>query len=175
MRHSRRFLRQGGYTLLELVICMPLMALLMLGMSSAILISSRAMPDNESAGSALLQSAAALDGLAAELTNATTINSRSSTALTFVTPDRGSDGVADTISYSWSGTAGTPLLRQVNGSTAEEVITSVQRLALTYDAPVSAALGVPLLRTLNVRVEAPAGNWSAVDASITVLNEPQLP
>jgi type II secretory pathway component PulJ len=174
MRSSRTSTR-SAYTLIEMMISMPLMALLMLGMSSAIYISMRSIPDNTTSSSARIQAAAALDQLAADFAYATSIVSRSPTSVVLTTVDRTGDNVADSVSYQWSGVVGTPLLRQFNGSASEKVIQSVQQFSLSYTAPIDVALGVPLLKTVDVQIAAPTGATSAVYASITAVNQPQLP
>jgi len=53
-------------------------------------------------------------------------------AVTVSVPDRDGDGQAETIRYSWSGTAGDPLLREYNGGDAAIVATNVHRFNLSY-------------------------------------------
>lgn len=171
-KHAPRPVR--GYTLMELIITTPLMTLLMLGMGSAILIARNSIPDGKSTTSAPLQASAALEQLAFELSYATSISSRSATSIVFVTPDRSGGGGPETIQYQWSGVAGAPLTRIVNGSPAENVVASVQQFSLTYNAAVDPVLG-SLVKTISVRLIAPAGTTAPIDMAIETINQPQLP
>ena len=162
--------RHRGYTLLELVVSLPLMTLLMVGLGSAIHISARSMPDGKGAASATMHAGAALDLLESELSCATSITSRSGAEIVFVTPDRTGDSIAESLRYRWAGAAGNPLTREFNGSAAETLIPSVQDFALTYEAPIAQRL-----QAVNVRVIAPDGSTARLDARIHTVNEPILP
>lgn len=127
-----------GYTLLELVVSLPIMALLMVGLGSAIKLAVQAVPNGTGTSSATLSGREVLDLVTADLTYATAIGTDVTTAgaaraLTFNIPDR--DGLApttETITYSWSGIAGAPLTRTFNGTTAT-IAPSVQEFSLAYD------------------------------------------
>ncbi len=129
---------RGGQTLAELMITIPLMTLLVAGMGSAIKVATKAVPDSTSTSSAALSSARALDLFAGDVAFATSITTNVTTTaaarqLTFVIPDR--DGVApatETVTYSWSGVSGDPLLRTFNGTTTT-VATNLQEFQLAYD------------------------------------------
>jgi Tfp pilus assembly protein FimT len=169
-KHARQ-----GYTLLELTISLPLLTVLMLGMGSAIHIAARSVPSSNTTNSATVAAGATVDRLSAELNYATSVTVASPTSITFVTPDRTGDGSAETVRYSWSGTAGAPLLSSFNGLPDEVLLTSVQTFTLTYDARLDAASGAMLLRAVNVQVLAPLGSTAGFDTTILALNRPQLP
>ena len=130
--------RTSGYTLLEIVVALPIMALLMVGLGSAIKIAAQAVPNGTSTSSATLSGREVLDLVTADLTYATSIATDVTTAgaanqLTFNIPE--SDGLpptTETITYSWSGTAGAPLTRTFNGTTTT-IAPSVQEFSLAYD------------------------------------------
>jgi hypothetical protein len=170
IQHAR-----GGYSLLELIVCMPVMTLLLFGMAAAIQLARRAMPDGASIPSATLLGGSALDQLASEIAFATSITARSATGITFVTPDRTFDATPESIRYQWSGVAGAPLTRQVNGSAPETLLPGVQSLALTYDTRVDAQSGQQHLQAVNVRMILPAGGSALLDARLETLNEPVVP
>ena len=127
-----------GNTLLELTVALPIMAMLMLGLASAIKVSFQAVPDGTSISATTLTGSRAMDLLSADVTFATSITSDvtmpgASKSLTFTIPDR--DGIApttETVTYSWSGVMGDPLLRTFNGTTTT-VATNVQEFQLNYD------------------------------------------
>lgn len=127
-----------GFTLNEMVITLPLMAMLMLGLGSAIKLASSSVPNGTSVSDTTLTGAKALDLFSADLAFATSITSNvtgssAGRQVTFVIPDR--DGLApttETVTYSWSGINGDPLLRTFNGS-VQTVATNIQEFALAYD------------------------------------------
>jgi len=164
-----------GYTLLELTISMPLLAMLMLGIASAISLSARSLPDGKTMSSAVVSVAGPLDQLGLELSYATAISARSPSDITFTTPDRNGNGSAEILRYRWGGTAGDPLLRTVQGGSDEAILASVQQFTLTYDAPVDAETGLPLLKNVQIDLRTPAGATTGIHATIETLNRPQLP
>jgi hypothetical protein len=157
------------------MVSVPLTLLLFLGMASAIQLARRAMPTGDSHTSASVLGGGAVDQLACEIAFATSIAARSATDLAFVTPDRSSDGAPETIRYQWSGVAGAPLTRQVNGSAAEALVPSVQDFGLTYDGRMDAQSGLQYCRAVNVRMIVPHGGTARIDARVETLNEPILP
>lgn len=123
-----------GFTLMELVLSIGVMSILLLGVTKAILIASRAVPAADSRKQSRSDAAAAVDRLQADLTFATSITELTSTAITFTVADRGHGAAgAETIRYAWSGTAGAPLTRAYNGSVPVNVVSSVTSLSITRD------------------------------------------
>jgi hypothetical protein len=124
--------------LLEIVVALPIMALLMVGLGSAIKIAAQAVPNGTGIAATTLSAREVLDLVTADLTYATAITTDVTTAgaanqLTFNIPDR--DGLApttETVTYSWSGAAGAPLTRTFNGTTTT-IAASVQEFSLAYD------------------------------------------
>jgi prepilin-type N-terminal cleavage/methylation domain-containing protein len=140
-----------GFTLIELIISTAILAIILVGMHSAMLIASRASPDRAGVNSATLRAGAAADQLIADLTYATSITSTSATAVQFTVPDRNDDGSPDTIRYSWSGVSGAGLMRTVNGGTPAAIAADVREFSLAYDkrpqprSPTSSESGEVLL------------------------------
>ncbi len=124
-----------GYTLIETVLALGVMAILAGALGSVLLIAVRAIPSGQAARGSTSPTAAAggaLDLLASELRFATAIASGTTTAIEFTTPDRDGDGSADTLRYEWGGDAGDPLTRRVNSGAASNVVPGVQAFALNY-------------------------------------------
>jgi len=127
-----------GYTLLEIVVSLPIMALLMVSLGSAIKLAAQSVPNGTSTDSTTLSGREVLDLITGDLTYATSIGTDVTTAgaanqLTFSIPDRdGLPPTTETITYSWSGIAGAPLTRTFNGTTTT-IASSVQEFSLAYD------------------------------------------
>jgi hypothetical protein len=173
---KRITLRQRtAYTLLELVICIPATTLLLLGMASAIQLARRAFPDGNSITSATVAGQRALDLFAGDLAYATSIPARSATGITLVAPDRTGDAAPDTVIYLWSGTVGSPLTRQVNGSAPETILPGVQDFALTYDTAVDPQSGQTILQAANVRLAVPTSGLARLEARPIAFNAPLFP
>jgi hypothetical protein len=68
-----------------------------------------------------------------ELRYATIILQQTPQILEFVVADRNSDGTAEKIRYEWSGTAGDPLRKTINGGTAVDVLPSVNSFIVTLE------------------------------------------
>jgi hypothetical protein len=82
-------------------------------------------------------------------------------------PDRtDADALPETISYTWSGTAGAPLDRQYNGGTVASVLPSVQSASFTL-LPNS---GAP--KSVTVAIQSTASSGSAVQIGIPLVNMP---
>lgn len=133
MRRSTDLRARRAFTLVELVIAGALMAILLVGLQSAVLIASKAIP-KPTEGSDVAAQASALDRLALDVSYAKSITSVSATQITFTVSDRNNDGTDDSIVYSWSATAGDPLIRRANSYDAETILPGVTSLALSLSA-----------------------------------------
>lgn len=129
--------KRHGFTLMELVAAMATASFLMAGMMSAIFLAIRA-ADTNSATSLAISGSLTLEDITAELRDAVYFKQRTATSVMFTVPDRDNDGDVETIRYSWSGTAGDPLMREYNGSTAVAVLDDVHAFALVYNVQTNA-------------------------------------
>lgn len=116
-----------------MILSAGIIAIILLGVQSAIVLASRAAPNRTTGNSATLSSAAAMDLFSTDLACAATIISTSATAIEFTVPDRNGDNSPETIRYSWAGTSGAPLLRSMNSGTAVTVASNVTEFSLGYD------------------------------------------
>ena len=137
--------RQGlsvhrGFTLVELVATMAVMTVLMVGMGSAMVIATRAIPDDKSAMEIATNSKNVLDRITEDLLYATSVTEKTANAITFTVADRGHGAAGpETIRYAWSGTPGDPLTLEYNGAVAATLLDDVQEFALTYNTKAGAA------------------------------------
>ncbi len=115
------------------MITSAILAILLGGMASAVMLAGRAVPDGKSGPSAALAAGRAADRIAADLFYATSITTATAREIVFTVADRNGDGAPETIRYYWSGTPGDPLSRQFNGATAAVVAQDVREFQLGYD------------------------------------------
>jgi prepilin-type N-terminal cleavage/methylation domain-containing protein len=122
-----------GFTLMELVVTTAVIAVVLVTLGSAIVMTSRAMPSAASPGGEVdYRRAAAIDQMCAELRCATGFSEMTPTAVTFTVADRNSDGNPETIRYAWGGTAGSGLTRSYNAATAASVADNLATFSLAY-------------------------------------------
>ncbi|MCH7839760.1 MAG: prepilin-type N-terminal cleavage/methylation domain-containing protein [Planctomycetes bacterium] len=143
-RNRRRV--RCGFTLVELVAAMTVMTILMMGMGSAMIIASRAIPNDKSPMSIATESRNVLDRLTEDLLYAISVSEKAATALTFTVADRGHGAAGpETIRYAWSGTPGDPLTLEYNGAPAVNLIDDIQDFTLSYAVKADGAGEVPLV------------------------------
>lgn len=165
--------RRRGYSLVELVVCMPLTAMLLLGMASAIHIASQTTSSASHGPGQTATATQALDYLVTEIRYATTLTTGTATEIICSVPDRNGNGAAETIRFYWSGAVGSPLYRQVNGSALEVVVASADSFAVTYNTYVDAATSKTHVRGVDVSLVLPSSAAPVrVMTSCRLLNEP---
>lgn len=142
---QRRFIHRG-FTLVELVAATAIMAILMTGMGSAIIIASTAIPDGNSPAEIATDSRNVLDRMTEDLLFAKALTEMTSTAVTMKVANRGhgADG-PETIRYAWSGTLGDPMTLEYNGAKAVILVEDVHAFALSYEVKSVPADEVPLV------------------------------
>jgi prepilin-type N-terminal cleavage/methylation domain-containing protein len=129
LTHPRR---RRGFTLIELIVSCAIIAVVMVGMMSSVLIAGRAVSRGATDTSAIAAGNAAAV-IVNELRTALSVTELTPTAVTFTVPPRNGDASPETIRYAWSGASGASLTRQYNGGTAANLLDSVQALRFTYD------------------------------------------
>src|SRR4051794_23191430 len=117
--HHRRL---AGFTMIELTVAMVASAFLLVGLGSVMFIA-RQVAYSPTAASRRAKTAEIVNQISDELRYATVITQETSQILEFVVADRNNDGTAEKIRYEWSGVAGDPLRKTVNGGTPAAVLT----------------------------------------------------
>ncbi len=110
---------------------MAVTAILIAAMAACLVATVSAADTGNDSTAAANVAAERLAQLNAELSVATQITTCTNNDILFTVPDRTGDNVADTIEYTWNGTAGAPVYRSFNGSTPAIFIPSAQSLAAT--------------------------------------------
>jgi len=106
--------RRSGYSLIELVIATGAGAVVVGGLASTMMIASKSLTPDSPASADANRGALALSQLTGDLRHAIQFTERADTAITFTVPDRNGDTAPETLRYSWSGTAGDPLMYVYN-------------------------------------------------------------
>ncbi len=121
----------AAFTLIEVLVSIAIMAVLVTGIASAIVLATRA-ADGAGQPAALADATRVIDQMTAELAVALSFSERTNTAVTFTVPDRDGDEAPETIRYAWSGVPGDPLTRTYKGGEATAVADNVHQFNLTY-------------------------------------------
>ncbi len=119
-------------TLAEVLVSSTIMGFITAGLASSIVVTSKAIPTGNNAASVVVDSGRALSELEADLASAKSIVNSSATMVEFTVSDRTGDNVDETIRYEWSGTAGAPLTKRVNGGSVDTIQSSVSSFSLSY-------------------------------------------
>lgn len=134
-----------GYTLVEVVISLTSATILTAGLATSIAISSRSLTGGGKA-LARAKSAEVQANMLADLNQATAFSARTATSVTFTVPDRNTDNLDETISYSWTGLPTAQLTYSYNGSAPATILNDVKDLQLTYSQrSISGSSPAPLL------------------------------
>lgn len=131
---SRQLQRWSGYSLVELIVAMSSATLLLAGLGSAVIVTSRAFRPEGMVEYQRTQATWVEHMLMADLRLARQFIERTATAATFTVPDRDGDGIPDRLRYAWSGVSGDPLTLSFNGSQPFTVAENVRNFALNYDS-----------------------------------------
>lgn len=132
-RDEVAYRRRRAFSLVELIVSMAIMSVLAVGISSAVLVSTRAIEQTDGLSARVRSAAGFSQELGAEIETAVDVPERDATAVTLAVPDRDGDGSSEQIRYNWSGVSGTPLYRTYNSGTAVAILESVYAFALDYD------------------------------------------
>ncbi|MBS0197534.1 MAG: prepilin-type N-terminal cleavage/methylation domain-containing protein [Planctomycetes bacterium] len=171
-------LHRRGFTLVEMVISMAILAIVLIGGQSAVMMATATARRTARDASAATSTAVAEAMLSADLADATSVTTATGTQITVAVPDRTGDGVSDTVTYSWSGAAGAPIVRTVNG-TATNVMAGVQGFQIAYvtgtgRSAAAASQSAEMLVATNVNSNSTAdvtlssSKWAAVCAKATL-------
>lgn len=165
--------RRRAFTLLELLFAMVAMTALMGGLASALMLASRAIPDDASPAAVAIDAYYAADQIAGELFCAQSFSERTATAITFTVADRDNDAIAETIRYAWSGTPGNPLTRQYNAATEVAIVDDVREFEIRYEVKTVTQASPPdlfYLRGVRIALRIGADASTRVDTGVQILN-----
>lgn len=152
-------MKPRAFTLIELTVSLTVMALVMIALASVLTLLGRAIPTGRAAlvdaQANAVRAASALESIAADLAEASTVRDLSSTAqaftdaqgrdafraLTFTVPDRDQDGTPETLTLRWS--AGSPLTLTTNAGDARTVLEHLHDFSVRWDTQPDTDPGQP--------------------------------
>jgi len=125
--------KSNGFTLVEAIVSTAVAAIVMVGMVSAVVLATRALPDENRPPSTVVRAAQAADRIASELVCAQSVTEWSDSSIAFVVADRTDpDAEPEQIRYAWSGVPGEALTRQYNAGDSVDFLANVHEFALNY-------------------------------------------
>jgi Tfp pilus assembly protein PilW len=131
MMRINRATEHRGFSLLELIVALGTGSMLLVGLSSAIFMALEATNPTLSSADSAAEGHEQLAYLISDLQHALTMTEKTATAITVSVPDRTGDAAPESVRYSWSGTAGAPLLR----NSTIPVVEDVHQFSLNYYEP----------------------------------------
>src|SRR5882757_7528196 len=123
--------KRQAFTMVELMVAMVASTFLLAGLGASMYIA-RQTAYAPTAAARRAKTADIVNLISDELRYATIITQQTPQILEFTVADRNNDGGAERIRYEWSGTAGDPLRKTVNGGTAVDVLTSIYAFTVTH-------------------------------------------
>ncbi|MFN0132186.1 MAG: PilW family protein [Phycisphaerales bacterium] len=152
-----------GFSLIELVLGMAIASIAMVAIGSVFVLSAKALPTARGSTSASSQTSLAVQELLDDLRMATAVSEATGTAVTLTVPDRTGDNTPETVRYAWSGVAGGPLTRAMNGGAETVLVPTAYGMSLEYSRePVSVNVTIPTPMTSGTVLMAEFTGWSGV-------------
>ena len=137
-----------GYTFIEMLFATLSASILLAGMSGSLYIAAQAFDETASQPVAVLNASDVAHHIVADLQYATRFYERTANSVKFSIPDRDGDGSEEVYHYSWSGIAGDPLTKELNGSGPVVLLAGVQSLNFSFITRFLAAPVDPFVPTV---------------------------
>jgi len=156
-KHLHILARQrSGFTLIELSVSLAIMAVLMLGLSGAVMISAHAIPTTTETGIADQQAIDVMNQLRTDLANSSTIMYRSNglgAKLTLTINPTGATGEPSTVVYGY--TVSTKVLeRKVDAGPSVTVLTNILSFSFSINQTASVANSAHAMVGVDKTIEA---------------------
>ena len=125
--HLRR-----GLTYVEVIFSSLAAMAIMTGLGSVVFTSFQTIDTENSPTCKHIRSVHVLGNVLHDVRHATSFQNRTANAATFTVPDRDGNSTPETITWSWSGTSGDPLMYAYNDSPLTPAADDVQKFHLAY-------------------------------------------
>lgn len=165
---SSLVVRPNAFTLAEMVASLAIMFVLVGGLTSAIIISTRALPRSDDRSKSAAALAGVADTLTDDLASAVSIIDRGPWFIEFTVSDRTGDSAAETIRYEWNGTAGYPATRIFNGTTTT-LIETADDFSFSYEVKTVAIESMNVTNVTSAEtLLASFSSWSGITPTSTM-------
>lgn len=124
---------RSGFTYIELMFTTLSASVLMLGLSSALYISTKAFDAGDTSAHHQIRSVDVLGNVLSDMRHAISFTDRTEHSATFTVPDRDGDARPESITYVWSGKEGSSLYYAYNGSPLAPIADDVYSFSLSFD------------------------------------------
>ena len=121
-----------GLTYVEVIFSSLAATAIMIGLGSVVFTSFQIIDTENSPSCKRIKSAHVLGNVLHDVRHAISFKNRSANAVTFTVPDRDGNSTPETLTWSWSGTPGDPLMYAYNDSPLTPVADDVQKFHLAY-------------------------------------------
>ena len=130
--NRRSLLRSNGYSLVELMVSLPLMVAIVAAAGGLIIAVSNAQNLSNGLMANRIASLETQQRLLSDLQFTPSLAECSLNAVEFSSFDRNADGREESLRYSWSGTPGDPVMYSYNNSVPESLVDDVHQFELNY-------------------------------------------
>ncbi|MFA5103774.1 MAG: type II secretion system protein [Candidatus Margulisiibacteriota bacterium] len=157
-----------GITLIELIIAMAISVAILAVLVMAYVAGSKLFNSEMSRSAAFLEANKAVSTLRSDLRSCLELTSANATGISFWADDLNSNGTREAneiYSYSWNGTAGSPLTRTISGSSTM-IAKDIKNFLLTYNSGTLASI-----TQVDIKVTAgTAENAATFESSVKLRN-----
>ena len=155
-----------GFSLFELITAVAASGVLVVGMSSTLFITMRAVDPATTPAADTLTGLNILSEISGELQFTQAVIANNTTSFVVAVPDRDGDTLPESISYFWPVVPGSPLIRQYNSGGVEVVVSDVHKFIIDYHKPASD------IEYINVCLQITSDPRTSVETAIPLLNRP---
>jgi len=151
---------------------MAIMSVLMLGIGSAFMLASRAVPATQSVFRANADAAVVAQQMVTELHTAKALTRGTNLLVEFTVPDRDNNGSPELIRYEWDGAPAGTLSRTYNGGTPAVLADNVYGFALGYVT--KSVSGHDLLQEMTISLRIGSDASAEIQTAVQTLNNPDI-
>lgn len=160
---------RSGLTLLELMVSMLASTALVAGLSSTLFVATQIVDPPSRPDRVTAQASLEVDRLLQDLRYATLIHEMDDRTVDIDVADRDSDGLSERIRIVWSGVAGDPITRSINGDSAVPLVQNVFEMQMTSQATDSGEIV-----SLGMRLQIGPSSTGLVQSRIDLPNRPYV-
>ncbi len=161
-----------GFTLIELVVSLGIVAVLSLALGSTILLSTRTLPTTGGGPETQAAAGRALQILGADVRLATAASMPNNRTLILTVRDQTGDAAEETVTYAWGGTTGDPFTRTFNADvmTLLPSVADLEFNSITRDSVDTGDITTEPTERMRISISAGTAETTGVTAEFRLLN-----